>query len=133
MARRDAGIRVTGYVEDVRVPLSRASVVVCPLRFGYGIRGRIFELLSMNVPVVATPIAVAGMELEAGDGLLLAEGADAFAAAVADLLRDPERRAALGQRGREIAVQRMSIAATYDKLVENLVRRVEPGTVTAAT
>ena len=124
MAKRDPGIRLTGYVEDVRAPLSRAAVVVCPLRFGYGIRGRIFELLSMNVPVVATPIAVAGMDLAAGDGLMLAEGADAFATAVADLLCDPARRAALAERGREVAVQRMSIEATYDKLVEHLAQRV---------
>ena len=118
---------LTGYVEDVRGPLSRAAVVVCPLRFGYGIRGRIFELLSMNVPVVATPIAVAGMDLAAGDGLMLAEGADAFATAVADLLCDPARRAALAERGREVAVQRMSIEATYDKLVEHLAQRVGLG------
>jgi hypothetical protein len=68
MARRDPAITLTGWVEDVRAPLARAAVVVCPLRFGYGIRGRIFELLSMQVPVVATSVAVAGMELESGDG-----------------------------------------------------------------
>jgi glycosyltransferase involved in cell wall biosynthesis len=132
MARRDPGIHLTGYVEDVRGPLSRAAVVVCPLRFGYGIRGRIFELLSMNVPVVATPVAVAGMGLADGEGMLLAEGAEAFAAAVAGLLGNPQRRAALAQRGREIAVRRMSIAATYDALVAELARRTGAGAPTPA-
>lgn len=41
LAASDPGITVTGYMEDVRPALARAGVVVCPLRFGYGIRGRI--------------------------------------------------------------------------------------------
>jgi glycosyltransferase involved in cell wall biosynthesis len=120
MVRRDPGITLTGYVEDVRRPLAQAAVVVCPLRFGYGIRGRIFELLAMQVPVVATSIAVAGMDLVSGDGLLLAVGAADFAAAVVDLLEHPERGAALAQRARALAVERMSIGATYDRLAEFL-------------
>jgi glycosyltransferase involved in cell wall biosynthesis len=129
---RDSGITVTGYVEDLRRPLSEAGVVVCPLRFGYGFRGRIYELLSMNVPVVATPVAVAGMDLVPGDGIVLAEGAEAFAGAVAELLADPERRAAVARRGREIAVERMSIAATYDRLADELERRLDAQTVDVA-
>jgi glycosyltransferase involved in cell wall biosynthesis len=129
---RDPGITVTGYVEDVRRPLSEAGVVVCPLRFGYGIRGRIYELLSMNVPVVATPVAVAGMDLVPGDGIVLADGAEAFADAVAALLANPEQRAAVARRGREIAVTRMSIAATYDRLADELVRKLDAQTVDVA-
>jgi glycosyltransferase involved in cell wall biosynthesis len=121
---RDPGIAVTGYVEDVRVPLSRAAVVVCPLRFGYGIRGRIYELLSMNVPVVATPIAVAGMGLNDGDGLVLADGAPGVADAIARLLENPAERDAIAARGRAIAVARMSIQATYDRLTDLLADRV---------
>jgi glycosyltransferase involved in cell wall biosynthesis len=132
LPKRDPAITVTGYVEDVRRPLSEAGVVVCPLRFGYGIRGRVFELLCMNVPVVATPIAVAGMDLVPGDGIVLADGAAELADAVADLLTDPARRAAVARRGREITVDRMSIAATYDRLAGELLRRVGAESVDAA-
>ncbi|MFQ5599018.1 MAG: glycosyltransferase family 4 protein [Candidatus Krumholzibacteriia bacterium] len=123
MAERDPNITLTGYVEDVREPLAEAGVVVVPLRFGYGIRGRVFELLSMSVPVVATPVAVAGMELSSGDGLLLAERPNDFADAVVQVLSDPTLRADLRRRGREIAVSRLSIAATYDRLTRFLERR----------
>jgi glycosyltransferase involved in cell wall biosynthesis len=123
LAARDPGITVTGYVEDVRQPLSEAGVVVCPLRFGYGIRGRVFELMSMGVPVVATPVAVEGMELASGDGILLAENPNDFADAVAQVLSDATLRTDLGRRGRQITVERMSIAATYDRLAEILDKR----------
>jgi glycosyltransferase involved in cell wall biosynthesis len=125
LAERDPSITVTGYVEDVRRPLAEAGVVVCPLRFGYGIRGRIYELLSMSIPVVATSVAVEGMELVSGDGLLLADNPAEFAAAVASVLQDATLRGDLARRGREVAVGRMSIAATYDRLVEILDQRTQ--------
>ena len=133
MARRDRNITVTGYVEDVRQPLARAGVVVCPLRFGYGIRGRIFELLSMSIPVVATSVAVDGMELRSGDGLLLADEPAAFAAAVASLLEDATLRSDLAARGRDIAVERMSLAATYDRLAALLDQRTSGAPVPQST
>lgn len=131
LAERDPGITVTGYVEDVRQPLSEAGVVVCPLRFGYGIRGRVFELMSMGVPVVATPVAVDGMELVSGDGILVAESPSDFADAVAQVLADPTLRADLARRGRQVAVDRMSISATYDRLADILDRRTSAEPVPA--
>lgn len=132
-AERDPRLRVTGYVEDVRRPLAEAGVVVCPLRFGYGIRGRIFELLSMSIPVVATPTAVEGMELASGDGLLLAQDPEEFASAVVSVLQDATLRDDLARRGRDIAVSRMSIAATYDRLAEILDRRTTPHAIPASS
>jgi len=126
LAARDPGITLTGYLEDVRPALAAAGVVVCPLRFGYGIRGRIYELMAMQLPVVATPVAVEGMQLESGDGLLLAADPAEFAAAVARVIDDAALRSRLAARGRALAVERMSIAATYDRLAELLVQRLAP-------
>jgi glycosyltransferase involved in cell wall biosynthesis len=120
LAAADAAITLTGWVEDVRQPLGRAGVVVLPLRMGHGIRGRVFELLSMAIPVVATPVAVAGMDLESGDGLLLADSPDACAAAVERVLREPELRAGLGRRGRQLALARLGMQPTYDRLAARL-------------
>ena len=119
----DPGIVLTGYVPDVREPLAQAGVVVLPLRFGHGIRGRVFELLAMSLPVVASPAAVAGMGLASGDGLLFADSPADFAAAVARVLGDASLRTALGRRGRELAVSHLSLEATYDRLVEALEAR----------
>ena len=125
LAAADPTIVLTGTVDDVRGPLSRAGVVVLPLRYAQGIRGRVFELLSMGLPVVATPVAVAGMGLESGNGILLAEDPEAFTAAVVEVLENAELRRELGERGRALAVSRYSLAATYDPLVALLEARVE--------
>ncbi len=123
-ARDDARIRVTGFVEDVRPVLSRAGVVVCPLRFAYGIRGRLLEVLSLGVPVVATPVAVQGMGLPDDAGLVRAEGADALAEAIVRVLRDAGERERLAQRGRAFVERHASLEATYGRLARDLEREV---------
>lgn len=65
-ARNAPNVELTGFVPDMREPLDGASVVVAPLRFGMGIQNKILEAMAMEVPVVTTPVAEAGL-LRAGD------------------------------------------------------------------
>jgi glycosyltransferase involved in cell wall biosynthesis len=119
-AARDPGITFTGYLPDVRAALAGTAVSVLPLRIGWGIRGRVFELMALGVPVVATPIAVEGMGLPPGEGIVIAETPDEIAVAVDRILSDPALRADLGRRGREYAVAHVSLAATYGRLSDFL-------------
>lgn len=120
LAQTQPRIRITGFVDDVRPFLSRAGVVVCPLRFGYGIRGRILEVLSLGVPVVATPVAVDGMGLPSDAGVLLSSDAHAIADSVVRLLEDPVERARLSRRGRDYVLRKASLAATFGRLTVDL-------------
>jgi glycosyltransferase involved in cell wall biosynthesis len=61
-----SGVTVTGYVDDVRPYLERASVFAAPIRFGAGIQNKVLEALAMGVPVVATPLAADGLRTEEG-------------------------------------------------------------------
>ena len=93
-------VTVTGAVPDVRCWLEAADVVVAPLRIARGIQNKVLEAMAMGRPVVATPAAFEGIEAEPRRDVLVAEGADAQAEAVAALLADPARAAALGAAGR---------------------------------
>jgi glycosyltransferase involved in cell wall biosynthesis len=124
LARTQPGVRVTGFVEDVRPLLARAGVVVCPLRFGYGIRGRILEVLSLGVPVVATPVAVDGMGLSSDAGVLLSSDAQGVADAVVRVLEHPDERSRLSRRGREYVLGNVSLAATFGRLAAELEEQV---------
>ena len=98
-----------------------------PLRIGWGIRGRVFEVMALGVPVVATPVAVDGMGLEDGEGILMARTPAEFTDIVARLLIDAPWRQEVGERGRRVAVQKASIGATYDRLAAFLRDRVAAG------
>jgi len=56
------GVRVTGGVPDVRPYLKFADVAVAPLRLARGVQNKVLEALAMNLPVVAAPQALQGIE-----------------------------------------------------------------------
>ena len=61
------------------------------------------------MPVVATPLAAAGLEARAGEHYVEADGADAFAAALVQVLREGAEDVAA--RGRRLVEERYSIEA----------------------
>lgn len=105
-AAKDARIEVTGYVPDVRPYLENASVCVCPIRVGGGTRLKVLDALAMAKPVVATAVAVEGLDLVDGKHYLRAESAGDFVAQIVRLEQQPELRRELGAAGRQRAIER---------------------------
>lgn len=97
-----AGVKVTGRVADVRPYIDEAAVYIVPLRLGGGTRLKIFEALAMGKAVVSTSVGAEGLPLRSGEHYLQADGADAFALAVVSLMRDADRRRALGCAGQQL-------------------------------
>jgi sugar transferase (PEP-CTERM/EpsH1 system associated) len=79
-------IIVTGRVADVRPWVAHADAVVAPLRIARGIQNKVLEAMAMGRPVVASPQAFEGVRAEPGRDLLVADGAEAMAEAVAAIL-----------------------------------------------
>jgi glycosyltransferase involved in cell wall biosynthesis len=118
------GMAVTGTVDDVRPYLDEAAVYVVPLRAGSGTRMKIFEALAMAKPVVSTTVGAEGLMLTPGDQFIAADDPDVFAASVVSLLRDEERRRALGTAGRALVAERYSwdqVARQFEQKCEQIV------------
>ena len=107
-AASQAGVRVTGTVDDVRPYIDAAAVYVVPLRIGGGTRLKVFEALSMGKAVVSTGVGVEGLPLAPGEHFLQADDPAAFASAVVGLLRDPARRRVLGLAGQRLTHERFA-------------------------
>ena len=118
------GITVTGTVEDVRPYVWGSAVSVAPLRFASGLQNKVLQALAMAVPVVMTPAANGGMGASEADGVLVREGPAAIAAATLELMRDPERRSALGERGRRYVVEHFRWEREVAKLEQVLERAI---------
>ena len=80
-----------------------------PLLQGGGTPLKLIEALAYRLPVVATSRAVGGLAVRDGEHCLVADGAEAFAAALVRVLRDGASE--LAHRGRELAAERYSIEA----------------------
>jgi sugar transferase (PEP-CTERM/EpsH1 system associated) len=112
----EAGIEVTGRVEDVRPHIAEAAVYVVPIRVGGGTRLKIFEAMAMGKPVVSTTVGAEGLPVTAGQNIVIEDDPEQFAAAVLHLLGDQERRAAIGREARALVVAQYDWASVGDDL-----------------
>lgn len=55
------GVSSHGYVENHREAIARHRVLIAPLRFGAGIKGKILEAWATGTPVLGTPLAFEDM------------------------------------------------------------------------
>ncbi|MEL7976462.1 glycosyltransferase family 4 protein [Isoptericola sp. F-RaC21] len=109
----EGAVRATGAVRpaDVVRHLHDADVAVAPyppLDDFYFSPLKVYEYLAAGLPVVASAVGELPDTLEHGDaGVLVPPGdADALADALVALAHDADRRATLGARAREVAVER---------------------------
>lgn len=102
LAESEKGIRLTGWVDDIRPFLGRDSVCIVPLRIGGGTRLKIFEAMAMGKAVVSTSVGAEGLAVRSGENIVLADTPNDFAQAVISLLRDPGRRQQLGAAARSL-------------------------------
>ncbi len=118
----DESVRLTGYVDDVRVPVSEATICVVPIRQGGGTRIKILEAMALGTPVVATSKGIEGHDgVVQGEHALIADEPAEFAQRVVELLKSPERRVRLSHNARRLVEERydwVRIGAQFRELCE---------------
>jgi GT2 family glycosyltransferase/glycosyltransferase involved in cell wall biosynthesis len=105
------GLACHGRVADLTPWLDGCLASIAPLRFGAGVKGKINMAMSHGVPVIATPIAVEGMQLREGIDVLVAQAPGDFVAAVARLRVEPRLWEQLSANGRANVREYFSPAA----------------------
>jgi glycosyltransferase involved in cell wall biosynthesis len=108
LGRRDAQIRVTGTVPDVRPWLHGSTVSIVPLRVGGGTRLKIYEAMAARVPVVSTAVGAEGLDVRDGHHIRIADSPAAFAAACLELLGDADRRRAIERAAFDLVASKYS-------------------------
>jgi sugar transferase (PEP-CTERM/EpsH1 system associated) len=117
-------ITVTGFVPDLKDMYAEASVVIAPLRFGAGTQNKVLEAMAMGVPTVCTHIGFEGLQIQSGEGVVLAKEMDLFIAEVSTLLSSEEERKKVGEKGLQIARNRFSwdiIAKDLEQYLSDIV------------
>jgi sugar transferase (PEP-CTERM/EpsH1 system associated) len=94
------GVKVTGFVRDIRPYLDSAAVCVVPLRIARGVQNKVLEAMASGKAIVATSEVAAGLRARHEEELLIADTPALFADAVLDILRDQALREQLGAQAR---------------------------------
>ena len=109
-------IIVAGLQRNVRSFFDGVRLSVAPLRFGAGIKGKINQSMAFGVPVVATSIAVEGMNLADHEHVLVADEPADFARALIELYESEELWKRLSQNGISKTEELYSTDAAREKL-----------------
>jgi glycosyltransferase involved in cell wall biosynthesis len=82
------GVEMLGFVQDLDHLLSTSRISIAPLRFGAGVKGKINQAMAHGLPVVATSMAVEGMNLMHEEHVLVADTPEDFARELLRLYSD---------------------------------------------
>ena len=121
-------VKVTGPVEDVRSYLTPNTIFVTPMISGTGIKNKILEAMSMELPVVSTSIGISGINAENGVEYILADTTEEFKEAIVKLSSDKDLRDKIGKNARIFVENNYSWETSMDRL-ESIIIKLIPWTI----
>jgi hypothetical protein len=83
-------IVLKGYVNDIVPYFNQTKMMIAPLRYGAGVKGKIGQAFEYYLPVITTPIGAEGMDLKDNQNAIIRENATDFANSIIDLYHNKE-------------------------------------------
>mgnify|MGYP004643236403 FL=1 len=114
------GIIFKGFVSDEELMelYSKCRIVVVPLRYGAGVKGKVVEAIYNGAPIVTTSVGaegIAGVE----NVLKIEDDAQSFAKAVVDLYSDDNELVNLANKTQKFIKDNFSINAVWNIIKED--------------
>lgn len=128
LSQKRKDIEITESIVDAREAYQGASVMVTPIRGSGGTRLKILEAMAAGLPVVSTPVGVAGLNLKSGKQALIKNSAKELAEATINLLKNPELAEEIGKKGQEFVKGHFDwkeIVKLHDGIYAKLLKRIQ--------
>jgi polysaccharide biosynthesis protein PslH len=107
-----------GQVPDVRPDVERATVMVCPLRVGGGMRLKLLDFFAKGKAVVSTSIGAEGNSARDNEHILLRDAPKEFSDAVLQLIALPDERSRVGVNARRLVEAEYSWESVGRRFIE---------------
>eukprot|EP00439_Symbiodinium_sp_Y106_P069828 s239_g12.t1 len=127
LTQESLGAYVRGYCRSVKKAMQQHHLLVAPLRYGAGVKGKVLEAMQHGLVVVTTPVGVEGIAApEDFPGYVVETGgedAEAFAKGIVEALRDPSKWEVQQQRAAALLGERFDENRLEEKLRDFLSER----------
>ncbi len=111
-------INIDERVDDIRFAYSNSDVLVAPIRNGRGTKYKILEAMATKTPIVGTPLATEGINIEAGRQAFVASSAKNLAKKTVLLLANPKKSKELAENAYLLVSQDYNWKKISDRLDE---------------
>jgi glycosyltransferase involved in cell wall biosynthesis len=118
--RPPPNVKFTGFVRDLESLYAQARMVCCPIRNGGGTRMKLIEAAGYGKPIVATRVAVEGLEFGHGREVLVHDEDADLALACARVLQDHALADALAASAYQKARSLYSLDAFPERIAHEL-------------
>ena len=116
------GFQFKGRAGDALATMANYRLNLAPLRYGAGLKGKVFDGFQTGTPTVTTPIGAEGIAGTIDWGCAISADPQAFAAAAIEVYANAERWSRVQAQGQRIAGERFDTAAWQPRLPELLCR-----------
>lgn len=123
--RPQHGIHFKGRAKDALRAMESYRLNLAPLRFGAGLKGKLFDGFQTGTPGIVTPMAVEGILGDLEWGHLPTDDSEAFADAIVRSYHSEAEWSALQQAGQRIAVERFNSSDWQDRLPDWIDRSLD--------
>lgn len=109
------GIVVKGFVSDEELSslYAQCKMVVVPLRYGAGVKGKVVEAVYNGMPIVTTSVGAEGIE-NIEKAVVIEDNPEKFAKRVTELYRDNEGLKALAEATQVLVKEQFSTEAVWN-------------------
>ena len=114
-------IQILGFVKDLNPLLNKARLLVAPLRYGAGIKGKVALAMMAGLPIVASYFAVEGTKIKHLQECLIADSAPNFVKSILQLYDDEKLWTEIRGRAHSFANRQYG----FDTGLKNLKKIIE--------
>ena len=115
------GVKVTGYVPDIRPYIGEAEIVVVPLRYGAGMRNKILEAWGMEKCIISTTIGAEGLNYQHEVNIIIADDTEQMIRQILRVLSDKNLKERIKKGGRDIILTEHNPVTIAQKYYQSIV------------
>ena len=114
------GFLIKGWAEDALEVIENARIMLSPIRFGAGIKGKLVEAMQMGTPSITTSIGAEAMHGNMPWNGVITDDIEEFVNAAVSLYQDQASFELMQKNGHAIIRQRYNQTAWQEKLITRL-------------
>ncbi len=116
------GVQMIGWTPSILPYLHACRASVLPLIYGAGTKRKLIQSLMCGTPAVSTWVGIEGLDLTAGEDVLVADNPEEFARCIARLLVDADLWRALARHGQANVLKNHSRQVVKERMQSEISR-----------